>query len=435
MEKIREILFSFVNQIEKLNRKENYDYIILANSRTLCLMYGIEEIKTKKFYKKIFSFEKVDILSTDLKGKKVLIADFMMERGIHTAKIYESIKKYEPSLIHTVVGIRKIGHPLYYEYKTQPYTGNLFIVNYEDCIEYFKLLYEASKFIYSINQPYVSNMYSFDISNEYYTKFKENKDIEEKYYKENITFPYMKDDEVKYFNCTSIKYNFIIAAFFRIYPSSNSNNVLVIPQIELVPLTCSQVNDVWDQLNIPIQLKTTVDKYKAIKTILAYALYKKYFEYNSNETKWIDKSYVDDFISIIDKSLDFPSVFEMVEDVIGDIISPIRDTQNRSIMQKELETLSFDNIYDDMSILMACSYNEMLIYIQHLEIFSIEGSVDSILSPITPLAMHELLSKISSEKLSELYTYILYNFDIDCIKPCIYVKDGFVETFLDIFYG
>ena len=39
---VRQLIFDFINQIEKLNRKEHYDYIILANPRTLCLMYGIE---------------------------------------------------------------------------------------------------------------------------------------------------------------------------------------------------------------------------------------------------------------------------------------------------------------------------------------------------------------------------------------------------------
>ena len=390
------------------------------------------------------SFEKVDILSTDLKGKKVLIADFMMVRGIHTTKIYESIKKYEPSLIHTVVGMHQIELPLYYAYKTYPSKDNLFIVHQTTSYEYAELLNKVSKFIYSINQPYVSNMYSFEISKDYYMKFKQYADIEEKHYKISPCFNYMKNDEVKYFNCTSIKYNFITAAFLRIYPSSNSNNVLVIPQIELAPLTCDQVNNVWDKFNIPIQFKTTVDKYKAIKIILSYALYKKYFTYNSNETKWIDNSYIDDFISIIDKSLDFSSIFEMVEAVIGNIISPVRDNQNCSIMQKNLTTPNWNNIRNDMDIFMYLSYYSMLKYITCSDFFSNGGPFDPInnpvknfddLSPINPLAMHELLNKIPSEKLPELYTILLYNFDIDCIMPYIYVKDGFVETFLDIFYG
>lgn len=437
MYNVRNLVNDFINHIETQDNEFDYDYIVLPNTKTVCLFYGIEESKSKSFCDKVVSFDSIDIISENFKDKKVLIADFMMWYGIATAEVFENIRKYFPEYIHILVEIKYWEIFKYFRVRTKAYFEPKKIVSES---RYFKILKEVVRFIYSIKQPYLLNEYGFEVTKGEYLQFLKNSSIKEIEIKdENSIFAkYVSDEKLKYFDCTSIKYEYITSAVISTFPSKNSDRVIIVPHVELIPLTCEQVDKIWESLNIEIKLNTTSDKYKVIKAIISFALYKKYFNYNSNETTWVDTSFVKRFIKIIDENIEFSSVYELVENAIGNIVVPNRSNRKASAMQRRLVEFSWIDLYDDMKYYLAWTFVDMdNNYSRNKN--DVTEDISSVLSftkklDAKPIAMHELLSKISKEKHSYLYTLLLNYYYSDCIMPRIYVEDGFVETFLDIYY-
>lgn len=437
MYNVRNLVNDFINHIENQDNEFDYDYIVLPNTKTVCLFYGIEESKSKSFFDKVVSFDSIDIISENFKDKKVLLADFMMWYGIATAEVFENIRKYFPECIHILVEIKYWEIFKYFRVRTKAYFEPKKIVSES---RYFKILKEVVRFIYSIKQPYLLNEYGFEVTKGEYLQFLKNSSIKEIEIKdENSIFAkYVSDEKLKYFDCTSIKYEYITSAVISTFPSKNSDRVIIVPHVELIPLTCEQVDKIWESLNIEIKLNTTSDKYKAIKAIISFALYKKYFNYNSNETTWVDTSFVKQFIKIVDENIDFSSVYELVENAIGNIVVPNRSNRKASAMQRRLVEFSWIDLYDDMKYYLAWTFVDMdNNYSRNKN--DVTEDISSVLSFIKkldakPIAMHELLSKISKEKHSYFYTLLLNYYYSDCIMPRIYIENGFVETFLDIYY-
>ena len=438
MYNVRNLVNDFINHIENQDNEFDYDYIVLPNTKTVCLFYGIEESKSKSFFDKVVSFDSIDIISENFKDKKVLIADFMMWYGIATAEVFENIRKYFPEYIHILVEIKYI--EVWFKYfpaRTEAFFEPKKRVTSD---RYFKILKEVVRFIYSIKQPYLLNEYGFEVTKEKYLQFLKDSSIKEIEIKdENSIFAkYVSDEKLKYFDCTSIKYEYITSAVISTFPSKNSDRVIIVPHVELIPLTCEQVDNIWESLNNKIKLNTTVDKYKAIKAILSFALYKKYFNYNSNETTWVDTSFVKRFIKIIDENIDFSSIFELVGTAIGKIVTPNRRNINASVMQRRLVEFKFNDMYINMMYYLAGSFADIDNNFARNK-GDVTEELSSVLSFIEkldakPIAMHELLSKASKEERSYLYTLLLNYYYSDCIMPRIYVENGFVETFLDIYY-
>lgn len=442
---VREHIYEFVEGIHKLDEKEYFDYIIFADPRTMALVYCSAEKEISDLSDRIFSFEKIDDIGNCFYHKKVLIAVFMHMYGIDTFHLYSSIMKYNPKSIYTFAEFAEINYPDYYfccttscniEHGLPPHSDEIAkiikVVHYEITADYYRYLGIINTFLFKNRQPYVSGLYGFDISKDEYKKFINNSNVTKL---KNVETIFGKP---KYYQC-ELNYSFISSAFIRVYKKSQ-NRFLVVPSVELVPIKCEQINEIWNYLNLPIEVKSDIDKYKFIRAVLSFALFKMYFSFNDNETKWLDIRFIPDFIRIINKNLYFDDIFKEIEDVVGEITKPSETENHESIMEKNLNKYKWKDVITDYRMYIGFSWEDMLGYLH--EMWNAQIDQDGYLynaipvdqNIIKPISMHKMLTKIDTNKLDEFYAMLLYFYDSDCFRPRIKSEDGFIETYLDIFY-
>lgn len=453
--RIKRLGFKFFREIARKAKNEDYDYIVLTTRRCFCFFSSIENAKnfTKKIWcffnhkatnrikKTVISSQKVDLIGADFAGKTVLLVDDIMIHGQAVYNIYERIKNYNAKDIDTFVLIRNIEAPDYYYFKTKKDYN--YIHGYAN-FDWKEISNSIVSYLHKSSQLYLSFIYGFKVSKndlKIFIKDNENSLIKPEIDYSNIVFynSYESENLPQYyfykFNNphSSIKY-----VAFRIYPSAhNKNSAHIVPYIELADMPIVVLNKIWDKLVKKLKtvnsfsdkmLKTTCEEqYKIITAIASYDFFKHVFKGKYTETKEIDRSYIDNFISEIDNCIDF-NVIEFIEDCYNAHNFSIKDlTPNERISKKLSETKDSGNVYEVLKrFFYTVSELEEDIYKDLISKGIKEGHLVtdniSLSSYRKPLPTSSLYNKFINYEKYEMYAILLFLLDNGV---CSYVIESF----------
>ncbi len=315
--------------------QDSYDYVVLTTRRCFCLFYALmQDDKFMDSYKskqqivdiicgKIVSSQKIDIIGNSFKDKIVLLIDDIMIHGKSATALYHKISHYCPKKISTLVLIRNSEFPDQYLIKTK---NQYDVVIYKDSWEWRKDSNDFVRYLHDMGQLYISYIYGYKVklqnlntvlnNNEYLSKIISDFSLEIGHE------TYNNGNEPQYFYFKKYdQYSFIKYSFLRVYKAkiNDTETIKIIPYLELEDFGSSNIKKIWNLIwrkGLPSELKViqcASDIYKALSVVLSFMMFLELFgsEISICETKEIDKSFVDNFISIIKNNV-VNNVFDVI---------------------------------------------------------------------------------------------------------------------------
>lgn len=353
--------------------QESYDYIVLTTRRCFCLFYALmQDEKFMDSYKskqqiveiirgKIVSSQKIDIIGNCFNNKMVLLIDDIMIHGKSVTSLYKKISDYYPKKISTLVLIRNSEFPDQYLIETK---NQYDVVVYKDSWEWRQNSNAFVRYIHDMGQLYVSYIYGYEVNkqslntvlnnNEYLSEITSNFSLEIGHE------TYNDGDEPQYFYFKKYdQYSFIKYSFLRVYKSkiNDTEIIKIIPYLELEDFESSNIRKIWNLIwkkGLPGELEViqcASDIYKALSVVLSFMMFSNLFgfEISIYETKEIDKSFVDNFISIIKDNV-VNNVFDVISQEYKKISFVDKNYYDNTIMYETLKNEKFHQISNNTEI-------------------------------------------------------------------------------------
>lgn len=299
---------------------EEYDYIILTTRRCFCIYKAMMSEGLFIDYQNVYSSQKIDIIGDQFKDSNVLLIDDIMIHGTSVYDIYNRIfNEYGAKNVDTLVFVRNIEFPDYYEFKTKPYKS----LTNEIEADWRNISNQLVEYVHNSNQLYISYIYGYILD-----KIILDRAIS---HSKNNLF----ETDIELFNTLSFKpfnpekipkiyiytfkndYSFINKASLRIYNCASDNQKQVLPYVELKDFNEDNLESIWISIwkdkTVPdelLSIRKPADKFKALTAICSLFMYRELFNPNDSisslclsTTKFIDKSFVDNFIEYVQKGI------------------------------------------------------------------------------------------------------------------------------------
>lgn len=348
---------------------ESYDYIILTTRRCFCVYTAMINDGIFQDFSNVYSSQKVDIIGNDFNDANVLLMDDIMIHGTAVYTIYKKInEEYHAKNIDTIVFTRNIEYPDYYRFKTKKYTA----LTKEVASSWRYLSNQFINYIHDKNQPYISYIYGYstktDIVSEAINETNCCKLFEiSKVLSDSMSFKSYDINKLPKIYISSFKndYSFVQKASLRIIESHDSNIDFkqVLPYVQLKNFNSENLIEIWESIwkdeIIPIELKSIKnpkDIFKSIVAITSLFMFAEIFYPNKKidelsllPTKFIDKSFTDDFIVCVQKNIKNDALNIISKKYKDSLNVEIKYNDNSNDSLKELQILKegFNNLINE----------------------------------------------------------------------------------------
>lgn len=333
----------FVKQI--VERAVLYDYVILITRKCFALVCNVQnnfKYFSNELWSKVISSQSIDIISSSLSGKKILLVDDIMIHGRAVFSLYEKLFNNNVFNIDTFVLGKNVEYPDFYRLALNKDYNAMFEITNSD---WKQLSNDIQKYFISRKQPYVSYIYAFknlDVTDCFEVDEKIDDNIVD--FIKNISLDPTIKSNYYYSNCCNklTSYNCI-----RKYTYSDCES-FYIPYFQLKTFLKVDLENSWKVFLHRIGL----DKNNILNSINAKEIYKVYtvmlssfsYDLKSVITPEIDKSYYFGFIddlNLIYEKLHQMNIFKLheLESFIVDCgltESDIKATKNNTIYINEL---------------------------------------------------------------------------------------------------